>query len=295
MTIHRLSTHMGRYNIVGTTVKQAELIPKDLGADEKFSDISGERVYLATTVGDNCFLGASVSAGAGEENLTEAYGQFQQDAQQVQPDYQPDTVNTDGWQATMNAWRKLFPSMCVIQCFLHAVLSLRHVATKATSPLYGDSVEKVWHAYKASTKRGFAQRLRRLREWGDTLKDSPLKAKLQKLCQKKAGFLPAYDFPTCLRTSNMVDRLMRGMDKYLCAHQSFHGTLVSAEYGIRSYGLLTNFRPFMYNPVTGIKHIAPSTPFHELNGFTYPSCWLQNMLIATSKQGIYRFQQKQLG
>ena len=316
MTIHRLSRHMGRYNLVGTTVKQAELLPRDLGADEKFSAISGERVYLATTVGDHCLLGASVSVGAGEENLTEAYRcllgasvsvgageenlteayrQFQYEAQQVQSDYAPETVNTDGWQATMNAWRTLFPTICVIQCFLHAVLGIRNVATKATKALYDDIIEKVWEVYEANTKRRFAQRLRRLREWGTTLKDCPLKTALQKLCKKKAGFLPAYDFPHCLRTSNMVDRLMRGMDKYLCAHQGFHGTLASAEYGIRSYCLLTNFRPSLYNPVTGIKNTAPSTPFYELNGFTYHSSWLQNMLIATSKQEIYRFQQKQLG
>jgi hypothetical protein len=295
MTIHRLSQHMGRYNLVGTTVKQAELLPRDLGADEKFSAISGERVYLATTVGDNCFLGASVCVGAGEENLTEAYRHFQHEVQQVQPDYAPDTVNTDGWQATMKAWRTLFPTICVIQCFLHAILGIRNVATKATNALYVDIIAKAWEVYEAKTKRSFAQRMRRLREWGDTLKDCPLKTTLQKLCKKKAGFLPAYDFPHCLRTSNMIDRLMRGMEKYLCAHQGFHGTLASAEYGIRSYCLLTNFRPSLYNPVTGSKNIAPSTPFSQLNGFTYHSSWLQNMLIATSRQEIYQFQQKQLG
>lgn len=35
MTIHRLVQHMGRYNIVGTTVKTPSALPKDVGADEK--------------------------------------------------------------------------------------------------------------------------------------------------------------------------------------------------------------------------------------------------------------------
>jgi hypothetical protein len=295
MFIHRLTLQIGRYNLVGTTVKQPEAVPKDVGADEKHATISGETVYAATTVAENCFLGGSISPGVGEADLTEAYRQFQREAQQVQPEYQPDTVNTDGWQATMNAWRRLFPSICVIQCFLHAVLRIRQAATTATMAWYRTIIERVWDAYAATTKRQFSQRLRRLHEWGKTLHESALKTALLKLCQKKAGFLPAYDFPTCLRTSNMVDRLMRGMDRYLFAHQGFHGTLVSAEYGIRSYCLLTNFRPFMYNPTAGDTPRNCESPFTRLNEFTYHECWLQNLLIATSGQAVYKFRCKKVG
>lgn len=294
MMIYRLKTHMGRYNMVGTTVKAPTQLPTDLGADEKHSRISGKKVYIATTVGKGCFLGGAVSQGAGEAELTDAYGRFQQEAQQVQSDYQPSTVNTDGWKATMNAWRTLFPNICVIQCFLHAVLGIRNVATKATKSLYDDMIGKAWQVYEAKTKRSFAQRIRRFREWGDTLKESPLKTRLQKLCEKKADFLPAYDFPDCLRTSNMIDRLMKGMDRYLFAKHYFHGTLMSAEYGIRAYCLLSNFRPYAYNPANELSPSETRSPFTELNGFSYHPCWLQNMLIATSKQGMYRFQHKQL-
>ncbi len=295
MSIHRFTIRMGRYTMVGTTVKQPDKLPKNVGADETHTAISGQTVYCATTVGEQCFLGASMSVGAGEEELTDAYQQFQQEAQQIQPDYQPETVNTDGWQATMNAWRRLFLSICLIRCFLHAILSIRNVATKATKALYNSIVEQTWEAYAATTKRSFSQRFRRLREWGQTLKNSPLKTKLLKLCKNKARFLPAYDFPQCLRTSNMIDRLMRGMDKYLFAHQGFHGTLVSAEYGIRSYCLLTNFRPSMYNPTAGHINRNGESPFTQLNGFTYHTCWLQNMLVATSGQAVYRFRHKKVG
>jgi hypothetical protein len=160
--------------------------------------------------------------------------------------------------------------------------------------LYNLIADKAWQVYEANTKRCFSQRLRRLREWGETLTESLLKTKLLKLCEKKVGFIPAYDFTTCLRTSNMIDRLMRGMDKYLVGRQYFHGTLVSAEYGIRSYCLLTNFRPYMYNPTTDHKSQDICSPFTRLNGFTYHECWLHNLLIATSRQDIYRFQHKKL-
>jgi len=294
MFIHRVTLQMGRYSLVGTTIKQPETLPTDVAADEKQTSISGETVHVATTVAKHCFLGASISPGAGETELTEAYRQFQREAQQVQPDYQPETVNTDGWQATMNAWSRLFPSICLIRCFLHAVLGIRNAATTATIAWYRRILDRVWDVYGATTKRQFSQRLRRLHEWGKSLHESALKTALLKLCQKKAGFLPAYDFPTCLRTSNMVDRLMRGMDKYLFAHQGFHGTLVAAEYGIRAYGLLTNFRPSPYNPRQGEANRNCASPFTQLNKKTYHECWLHNMLIATSGQAIYRFRYKKV-
>ena len=294
MTIYRLRTALGRYNLVGTTVKAAERIPTDVVADEKHSTIAGKKVYLATTVGQNCFLGVSISPEAGEDALTTAYRQFQTEAQQVQPGYQPETVNTDGWQATMKAWKMLFPQVCVIQCFLHAVLGLKNVTTKASQALYQQIADLAWQAYQATTKRSFAQRLRRLREWGDALVESPLKGKLRTLCGKKAGFLPAYDHPSSLRTSNMIDRLMHGMDRYLFAKSYFHGTLVSAERGIRAYCLLTNFRPMAYNPIAHMTCRDKNSPFEQLNGFVYHDNWLHNLLIATSRQEIYRFQQKKL-
>ncbi len=67
MSIHRLINHMGRYTIVGTTVKHAEKLPDDVAADETHSTMSGEKVSIATTVAEQLFLGGSVSVGAGEE------------------------------------------------------------------------------------------------------------------------------------------------------------------------------------------------------------------------------------
>lgn len=178
--IDRLHAHMGRYSLVGTTVKSAEALPRFLAADEKHTTLGGERVYLPTTVGEHCFLGVGVSPTASEADLTQAYQQFQEEAQQVAADYRPSTVNTDGWAATVNAWKTLFPTICIIQC--HAVLSIKRVATNATKALYEQIAEKTWDAYHAATKRRFSQRIRRLREWGRTLTDGPLKQKLLKLC-----------------------------------------------------------------------------------------------------------------
>jgi hypothetical protein len=70
---YRLENHFGRYNLVQTVVKDPEKLPKHLLADEKVTWLNGEEVVIATTVGGDCVLGASVALGIDTSNLTEAY------------------------------------------------------------------------------------------------------------------------------------------------------------------------------------------------------------------------------
>jgi hypothetical protein len=86
---YRLSTHVRRYEIVGTTVKAAGKLPEHLLADEKHARFNGHKAYIATTVGADCVLGASVALNADEAALTEAYSQFKQEAQNIDFDYTP--------------------------------------------------------------------------------------------------------------------------------------------------------------------------------------------------------------
>jgi hypothetical protein len=58
---YRLEQGLGRFSVVvGTTVKAAERLAQDLVADENHSRLDGGKIYIATTVGDGCILGASV-------------------------------------------------------------------------------------------------------------------------------------------------------------------------------------------------------------------------------------------
>lgn len=175
---YRLEQGLGRFSVVGTTVKSPEQLPKDLVADEKHSWLKGERVYIATTAAQDCILGASVSTSASQTDLEKAYGVFAREAQDLDADYAPETVNTDGWQATQNAWKALFTQITVILCFLHAFLKIRERAKKAFGALGQDVQRRVWEAYRATSKRAFSQRLRRLREWAsDVLPESDMKKK----------------------------------------------------------------------------------------------------------------------
>ena len=77
------------------------------------------------TVGAGCCLGAALAQTPGAEDLQAAYTVFQEEAHDVQPAYQPRTVSVDGWAATHQAWRALFPLVVLLRCFLHGWLSLR--------------------------------------------------------------------------------------------------------------------------------------------------------------------------
>lgn len=56
---YRLENYFGRYNLVQTTIKDPENLPKHRLADEKVTWLNGEEVVIATTVGEDRVLGAS--------------------------------------------------------------------------------------------------------------------------------------------------------------------------------------------------------------------------------------------
>ena len=81
---------LGRFSLVGTTIKHPEKLPEHLVADEKHTRLKGERVFVTTTVAGGCILGASVVEDAGEGGLTAGYGDFAQEAREVDPDSSSD-------------------------------------------------------------------------------------------------------------------------------------------------------------------------------------------------------------
>lgn len=290
---YRLQQGLGRMSLVGTTVQTPARLPRDLVADEKHSRLKGEKLYIATTAADGCLLGASVTEAASEAALSDAYGVFAVEARALDSDYAPATVNTDGWQATRAAWQGLFPTLTVIECFLHAFLKIRDRATRALSESFTRVGEKVWQAYRAPNKATFAQRLRRLREWAQTtLPDSPMKTHTLKLCAKRVRFSRAYEHVNAHRTSNLVDRLMRFLDRACFNAQYFHGTPASAELRVRALALLWNFCPS--SPRTVKRHQGQRCPAERLNGQRYAQNWLENLLVSGSMNGLKYHQQNPL-
>lgn len=280
---YRQTTHFGRYSLVQTTIQQPENLPQDLLADEKHSRLQGQKCYIATTVGDDCVLGAAVTTAADQPALTDGYQTFKDEAQWFRPDYQPKTVNTDGWLATQNSWLFLFPLITVIECILHAFISIRSRCKKKYGKVWPEIQEKFWDIYDAKSNDSFLGALTDFQQWAsDSLSGTALDA-VNKLVNKSAIFVQWYQHPTARRTSNMIDRHMEPMDRYIDSMKYFHGHLTSAEHNIRAWALLHNFAPYCLRAAVGEQWTSPA---HKLNGLVYHDNWLHNLLISTSNSPV---------
>lgn len=235
------------------------------------------------TAAKECFLGIGVAHSADETALTQAYREFQQEAKALNPDYCPETVNTDGWDATQQAWKTLFPGITLMLCFLHTVLGIQQHCRR-DGVLYSQVTDKLWGLFHALNPRQFGQRLRRLQEWATTnVSHEIVLKKLIALKAKASGFRLTFAFPQAYRTSNQVDRLMNYQDRMLYQMQYFHGSDDSTRKALRAMGLLWNFHPYCNK--LQVNDSFTVSPFRDLNGFSYHNHWLRNLLIASSLNG----------
>jgi hypothetical protein len=281
---YRLEVSLGRNSIAGTTVRRTDL-PEHLLADEHHQTRDGDKSYIATTVGQGCCLGAALAPTANADDLTTAYTVFQQEAQNVQPGYRPKTVSVDGWASTHQAWRFLFPLAVLLRCFLHGWLNLR--SRGKLSAAFAELSRRAWEAYHAADRRCFAQRLRRLVEWarGQGLSVWLLE-QVEKLCGRSKEYGVAYEYPGGHRTSNMLDRVMRGMSRYFEDGQHLHGSPEAGGLHVRAWALLQNFRP--WGPEAVRANASWHSPAERLNGHRYHDDWLQNLQVSASLGGYRR-------
>ena len=68
------------------------------------------------------FLGVGLTAAADDAQSQGSLRCVRSRGRDVDPEYAPETVNTDGWASTRNAFQKLFPLITVVLCFLARVL-----------------------------------------------------------------------------------------------------------------------------------------------------------------------------
>ena len=286
---YRLSSHLGRNELVDTTVQVADKLPEHLLADEKHCRFNGHKAYIATTVGADCVLGVSVALNADEIALTEAYGQFKTEAHHLKPEYEPQTVNTDGWTATQKAWCALFMTITIIECFLHAFLKIRNCCQKRCQAVWPAIQQHVWDIYRAPDRPAFRKQSADFLAWAQQTLSGTALAAVAKLWAKTDKFVLAFDFPQAYRTSNMIDRLMQPMDRWLVDARFFHGHWHSAERQVRAWALFHNFWPYCPRAKISQTYISPA---HKLNGRVYHHNWLHNLLISSSLSGFRSYHRK---
>jgi hypothetical protein len=150
---YRLVEHVGRFDVVGTTVKSADKLPEHLLADEKFTSIAGQERFVALTVGSDVVLGAALALTAQVDELETAYGDFKREALRLNPRYTPQTLNLDGCKQARLVWSRLFPTVVIILCFLHAVFRVRQRCL--SHPLYGQIQALMWRIYHAKSQTSY--------------------------------------------------------------------------------------------------------------------------------------------
>ncbi len=279
---YRLFSGFGRCSIVGSTVKDSCKMPLNLAADEKQTYICGKKIYGAMTVGDNCILGAALCSAANAQSLTEAYKIFKNEAKNVNPAYQPKSVNIDGWIATQITWQKLFPKINLILCFLHSYLRVKNICKYST--VFASISSFIWSIYHATNKKDFVQKTNELKIWaGKNIKQEVMLKTIYAMCSKVNFFTKSYDHTDARRTSNMVDRLMRWADKYLFNMQYFHGSMVSANKGFVAWAILRNNQPYCSRVNRDRNDLLCAAS--DLNGFKYSEDWLENLLASISMNG----------
>jgi len=277
----RLLERMGRNSLVGTTVRVAEQMPKHLAADEHHLKWRGAKGFLAMIAAKGCILAAALTKAADEKHLSEAYGVFDEEARDVDADWQPASVNTDGWKATRKSILGLFPKVVLVLCFLHGFLKIRDRCRKEHG-LH----ERVWDVYRAETEEDFRSGLQELKTWSETQElRGPVQTALEKLVSHADDYATSYAESDAYRTSNQVDRPMNRICRSLYASRGLHGHQATSERRLRAICLLENFRPFAPRSNTPREHQSPA---HCLNNKTYHSNWLHNLQASASRQGFHQ-------
>jgi hypothetical protein len=275
---HRTVERIGRASLVGTTVRDTARLPEHLVADEHHADWNGQKGYIATTAAQGCILGLALTTGADDEHLRAAYGEFAAEARDVDPAYCPQTVNTDGWAATQNAFTACFSGIVVILCFLHGFLKIRDRCRK-NHELH----QRVWDVYRAPTGTAFRALMGAFRTWFESQTwTAVVREVVAKLWNRTEEYARAYDHPGCRRTSNAVDQPMNRLCRLVYAGRGLHGHQASSQRRLRGWALLYNFRPFARR--SGLVRPEHSRA-HRLNGKRYSEHWLENLQIAASLLG----------
>ena len=163
---YRIECGLGRFSVVGTTVRRAEL-PEHLLADEHHQTLDGQKVYLATTVG----VGLHPGCRAGDDGRHRRPEGGLRGLQAGGPRRRPGVCPQDrqhrrleGDQGGLEGSSSSAWSSSSASCTRWLKIRERG---KHLKDQFAEVSRRVWEAYHAPDRRCFGQRLRSLRELGD--------------------------------------------------------------------------------------------------------------------------------
>ena len=90
---YRAELSLAQNSLVGTTIKVPSKLPAHIALDEHHSRLNKEKVYVATTVGQDCILGSAVSPSVSFADLAVAYQVYLDECSYLDNSYYPISVN----------------------------------------------------------------------------------------------------------------------------------------------------------------------------------------------------------
>jgi len=109
-------------------------------------------------------------------------------------------------------------------------------------------------------RRCFGQRIRSLRTWAEANLSGVVREKVLDLCKKRDRWSIAYRHPEGHRTSNMLDRLMRGMNRYFEDGQHLHGSSRACRVALPGVGVVVELRPLAHGDGAKEPRLAVAPP-----------------------------------
>ena len=232
--------------------------PAHVLSDEKFAVLEGERIYLfLVSQGELVWYGEWIF-NTDEFAFTEVVGNFlemmdeaAQVSQHLDPGnkYSPNSVTTDGWEASQNGWKGQVPNIELIECNLHGRKRVRVTLddyAKEHPELSSKQLQQVKDdidsIFAAASLSAFSQRLRRNLE---RYRDEPILVKrLNILKRKRFLFTNHLKFTQAPAYSAPLDRSMRFLDEKLQSFGQFRGSN-TIDPMLNAWAIVNNLRSFL--------------------------------------------------
>lgn len=232
--------------------------PPHLLSDEKFARLNGERIYLfLASEGELIWYGESMS-NTDESAFTQVIGSFLStmnnaaqtiDSLAIDDKYAPESVTTDGWQASQNGWKATVPDIDLIECNFHGrkrvSVTLDDYAKdhpELSRKELKDVQDDIGAIFAAPSLAAFSQRIRRNLE---RYRDEPILVKrLDILKHKRFMFTNHLKFEQAPPYSAPLDRSMRFLDEKLQSFGQFRGC-DAINPMLNAWAIVNNLRSFL--------------------------------------------------
>ncbi len=284
MAIYRWGCAFGRAGLVTVLTRCQLPLPKYFLADGKQSHCLTDQVYLPTIVEGRVIWHLGYSEDKSAAAFEDPYGQFQQAAWVIDPEYQPEDILTDGFESTRKSLRTLFPFSSLGNCLPHATQRIGSKLKSVLKSLRDDLSEQFRHLFDDRTAEkknkvcSLGQKLRPLAEKVTQMAGQENGQRVRQwIARKKDGRSVSFRDTEIPATSTLLDQAHNALDRKLFMMKGFHHPQGHQQEFLVGLAILYDFVPYQRRAKNaGLCGV-------EAEGGQLPSDdWFLNLQILTS-------------